>query len=121
MLERWGTQPLADFEEIVRVQALRARSLDLAVLDAALARHGRAPAFWARDVERAAEALRAALPEPRLAYPADLVDDFGEEAGRALFRRLCRGFGQILRAWPDLFEAARDLRRRGVRPGVAVS
>jgi hypothetical protein len=121
VLERWASQPLADFEEIVRVQVLRARSLDLAMLESALQRYGRAPAHWARDVERAAEALRAALAEPWLAYPADLTAELGEEEGRARFQRLVRGFGELLRAWPALFAAAVDLRRRGVRPGVTVS
>ena len=117
----WAALPPADFDEIVRIQVLRARSLDLELLNLALSRHGGAPAFWARDVERAAAAVRAALTEPWSSAPADLVDDFGEEAGRALFRRLCRNFGALLRAWPNLFAAAVDLRRRGVRPGVSVS
>jgi hypothetical protein len=120
MLERWGRLPLADFEEIVRVQAVCARSQDLAMLEAALDRHGRAPAFWARDVERAAAALRAALPRRGLGHPAELMERFGDEAGRAVFQRLVQSFGQLLQVWPELFAAAVDLRRRGVRPGVVV-
>ncbi len=84
VLERWAALPPADFEEIVRIQVLRARGVDLALLDDALVRHGRAPAFWARDVARAASTLRAALSRPSLAHPADLVEERGEEGGRAL-------------------------------------
>jgi hypothetical protein len=120
-LGRWAALPPADFEEIVRIQVLSARSLDLEMLDLALARHGGAPAFWARDVEQAKAALHASLTTPWLAFPADLVDDFGEEEGRACFQRLCRAFAALLCAWPDLFAAALDLRRLGVRPGVRVS
>jgi hypothetical protein len=119
-LERWARQPAAGFEEIVRVQAVCARSLDLAMLEEALSRHGRRPAFWASDVERAAAALRAAIPRSDLGHPVDLVDRFGDQAGRAMFQRLCRGFGQLLQVWPDLFAAAIDLKRRGVRPGIAL-
>jgi hypothetical protein len=121
VLGRWAALSAPDFEEIVRIQVLSARSLDLQMLDLALTRHGGTPAFWARDVEDASAALRAALTSPRLAWPADLVDDFGEEAGRALFQRLCRDFAALLQAWPALFAAALDLRHQGVRPGVPVS
>ncbi len=120
VFERWGKLPLPDFEEIVRLQALRARSLDLVVLEDALARHRRAPAFWARDATRAAETLRAALARPSIGYPADLVAAFGEEAARPLFARLVRRYGELLQAWPELFAAAIELRQQGVRPGVAV-
>jgi hypothetical protein len=120
VLERWGSLPPADFEEIVRLQVLRARAVDLALLEDALDRSGREPAFWARDVERAAERLRAALTRPSLAHPCDLVAERGEEAGRALFQRLVRRYGELLRAWPDLWEAAVELGRKGVRPGVPV-
>jgi hypothetical protein len=121
VFERWGRLPLRDFEEIVRVQALRARALDLGVLEDALARHGRAPAFWARDVARAIEALRATLSSPTIGYPSDLAATFGEEAARPLFARLIRRYGELLQVWPDLFAAAIELRQRGVRPGAAVS
>jgi hypothetical protein len=117
-LERWGSLPLPDFEEIVRVQVLRARSMDLTMLDDALGRHGRAPAYWARDVERAADTLRATLSRRSIGYPDDLVEAFGEERAREAFQRLVKRHGELLRAWPDLFEAAIELGRQDVRPGV---
>jgi hypothetical protein len=102
----------------VRAQVLRGRSLDLAVLDETLSRHRGAPAFWARDVARAREILAAAVASPAAAHPADLVAAFGEADGRAAFRDLVRRYGELLRAWPDLWEAARALRAEGVRPAV---
>jgi hypothetical protein len=120
-LERWGSLPLADFEEIVRMEAIRARSAHLVALDDALARHGRAPAFWARDVDRAAAAVRSALARPSVGYPADLVEAFGEDHARPLFQRLLRRYGELCRTWPALYEAAKDLRtRRGVRLATAL-
>jgi hypothetical protein len=45
------------------------------------------------------------------------VAALGEAAGREGFRDLVRRYGELLRAWPDLWEAACDLRREGVRVG----
>ena len=119
-LERWASWPLAELEELVRVHVLRARSLDVALLDDALRRFRRTPAYWARDVDEALSRLRAALPKPALGLPADLVAAFGDAEGREANRRMVRRFGELLRCWPDLWDAALALRHEGVRPGVLV-
>jgi hypothetical protein len=121
VLSRWGSLPLADFEEIARVQALRGRSLDLALFDDALRRHRRSPAFWARDVDRALALFRESVTRPSLAYAADLTAALGEDGGRAASKDLVRRYGELLRAWPDLWEAARELRAEGVRPAAPCS
>ena len=115
VLVRWGSLPLADFEDLARVQVLRARSLDLLLLDDALRRHRRAPAFWARDAELVRDALRRVVERPGVAWPADLTAALGEEAGRARLQALVRRYGELLGAWPALWEAARALRAEGVR------
>jgi hypothetical protein len=120
VLVRWGSLPQTDLDDRVRAQVLRGRSLDLAMLDEALSRHRRAPAFWARDAERAVEILATAVASPAAAHPVDLVAALGEAEGRAAFRDLVRRYGELLRAWPDLWEAAVALREEGVRPGVDV-
>jgi hypothetical protein len=120
MLERWGSWPLDELEELERVHVLRARTLDVAILEEVLRRYRRAPSYWARDVEEAVKRLRDALPRPTLGRPADLVATFGDERGREANRRMVRRYGEVLRCWPDLWEAARDLRQRGVRPGVVL-
>jgi hypothetical protein len=120
MLERWGSWPLDELEELERVHVLRARTLDVAILEGVLRRYRRAPSYWARDVEEAIKRLRDALPRPTLGRPADLVATFGDERGREANRRMVRRYGEVLRCWPDLWEAARDLRQRGVRPGVVL-
>ncbi len=117
-LSRWGSLPLADFEEVVRVQVLRARSLDLLLFEEALRRHGRAPAFWARDVDRAVALLRAGVPRPESAWPTDFVAALGEAEGRACFQSVVRRYGELLRVWPDLWNAALALRVEGVRVAV---
>jgi hypothetical protein len=114
-LERWARLPAADFEEIARLNVLRARAHDLVTLDEILRRHQRQPAYWADDIERAAAAIRAVIASPSSAQPADLVQRFGEAEGRALFQRQVLRFGELLRRWPDIVEAARALREKGVR------
>ncbi len=99
--ERWGSLPLADFEEIVRLQSLRARSLDLGrARGRAGAARARPRVLGARRGAQAAETLRARLAQPALGYPADLGG------------RLRRG-GRA----PALRAAGAPL--RGAAPGVA--
>lgn len=119
-LERWGSLPLPEFEEIVLMQVLRARALDLQLLDDTLRAHGGAPAYWARDVERTAALLREAVERPTLARASDLAAALGEEEARTAMQRMVRRYGELCRRWPDLFAAAKELRREGVRVGAAV-
>jgi hypothetical protein len=115
VLSRWGSLPLPDFEDLVRTHVIRARSLDLSLVDDALRRHRRAPAFWARDADHAVEAIRKAVERPGVGWPADLCSTLGDDAGRACFASLVRRYGELLNAWPDLWEAARAQRAEGVR------
>jgi hypothetical protein len=39
---------------------------------------------------------------------------------QAFAQQLVRGYGALLRAWPDLVAATRELRARGVEVGVPV-
>ena len=119
-LERWGSLPLQEFEEIVLMQVLRARALDLQLLDDTLRAHGGAPAYWASDVERTAALLREAVERPTLARASDLAAALGEEEARTAMQRMVRRYGELCRHWPDLFAAAKELRREGVRVGAAV-
>jgi hypothetical protein len=117
-LEELGTAAPADFEAalsaLLRAQlgGLRAR------LEALLGEYGGQPPYWAEDVRRLLTALREALPQHVWASPTDLRAAVGLERARELFRRLVHQFGDLLRVWPDLVEAARDLRACGGRPAV---
>ncbi|APR86452.1 Hypothetical protein A7982_11801 [Minicystis rosea] len=120
-LARWGNLAAADFDDVVRTPVLRARSLDAQLLEEALLAHRGAPAFWARDVERAAAALQAALPRAAEVAPIDLTAAFGVEDGKAAMRRMVRGYGVLLECWPEIWEAAKALRAEGTRPGARVA
>jgi hypothetical protein len=114
-LRSLGTTPLPQLQETMRVAVLRTRAGDLAGLRHCLASQGPGPEFWARDVERMIMALDEATFDPQQAEPADLVQAVGDQAGEA-FRRDLRRFGDLLCAWPALFDAARELNAMG--PGT---
>jgi hypothetical protein len=112
-----GAAPAADFAAALG-GLLRAQMGALAArLEGLLAEYGGQPAYWAEDVRGLLAAVREALPRPDVT-PADLRAAFGRERAPEVFRGLVRQFGELLRVWPDLVEAARDLRAGGVRPAV---
>jgi hypothetical protein len=117
-LEDLGSAAPADFEAGMNA-LLRAQMSGLAArLEGLLGEYGGQPPFWAEDVGRLLAALREALPQPDWAAPTDLRAAFSAGRARELFRCLVRQFGELLRVWPDLVEAARDLRAYGNRPAV---
>jgi hypothetical protein len=113
-LEELASAPLDDFEEFVRLQVLQNLSRGVAGLEALLRRDGSRTPYWADDAVQALAALRELL-TGRAALPWDLEEVFGAEPARAVLRRLVALYGVLLRIWPDLVEAARRLRARGVR------
>jgi hypothetical protein len=117
-LDELGAAGPADFEAGLNA-LLRTQMSGLAArLEGLLGAHGGQPPYWAEDVRTLLTALREALPRADWAAPTDLRAAFGLEGARELFRRLVWQFGELLRVWPDLVEAARDLRARGPRPAV---
>jgi hypothetical protein len=116
-LSRLGALPLADFEDHARVLLLRARTVELGQLEAVLAAYRGTPAWWARDVDRAAAALRAVIADPAMALPRDLAAQRSDDEARRTIQRLVRRHGELLQAWPALLGAARDLRAEGLRLG----
>ncbi len=118
-LEDWGSAPPGDFEELVRLLLWNQASRKAAQLDRLLRAHKGQPPFWAADVRRLLAIYQEALPERGYVVPADLVTAFGHEALATLQQMVLR-FGRLLRVWPDLVAAARDLRARGRRLALPV-
>ena len=113
-LVRLAARP-RDAELLLREQTMRASARRLAQIDRVLADHGRRPPFWARVLERFADAIRTNLTHPAAHLPVELVKAHGETAARDLFFAHLTDVGRLLAAWPALFEAARELRAAGVR------
>jgi hypothetical protein len=110
-----GGVPLPEFEGVVRRHAQQQMSQLAGQLEGRLRQFGGEPAFWADDVRRVLRALGDFLAQKGPLVAADLREAFGAEQARPLLQRLVRRLGGLLRCWPDLVEAAKDLRAAGLR------
>jgi hypothetical protein len=114
-LAEWGCAPGADFNELVRLLLWNLISRQACQLEAQLNEFKGQPDFWARDVRRLQAAWREALATREFGVPWDLREAFGMDPSAELYQRVVRKFGVLLQAWPDMIEAAKELRRRGQR------
>ncbi len=116
LFAEWGAAPIADFEEMLRLMLMQRASRQIAKLDYLMTKYAKEPSFWANDVDMCMSAMTRAITEKRYIIPSDLSESFGEEEARVLIQRLVRRFGQLLQVWPDLIEAANQLRISGWQP-----
>lgn len=112
-LEQVGQLSLADFEHLLHAAHLRRLGSHISACEQRLGENGAASDEWAEDMEQTIEALRAACAEPRLPAAADLAPRLGEERAREALRAHIRDYGLLLQVWPDMLQAARDLRHGG--------
>lgn len=115
-----GSLEPGEFDEFLRLHLWRRAAAYAAALETLLRVHGESPRFWADDVKRTLDTLRAALPKEDYAVPRDLLAGRDADEARALTRRLVLKFGQLLEAWPEIVDAAKRLRARGHRPAQPV-
>jgi hypothetical protein len=135
-----GAMAASDFRAFVRARVVPQKERYLAHLERLLREHDGAPVYWAEDVRRHVDTMRAALETDTFFVPRDLVVSpqvagpegryhvtaepvAGERSldeAQALAQRLIQGYGRLLAAWPDLVAATRTLRARGLEPGVPV-
>jgi hypothetical protein len=109
-----GRAARADFEEVVRLHLWNGLSGLASRLDGQLRAYGGQPDFWAADARRILTVLGETLPEPRYLLPTDLRAT-GDRDALAMLQQCLGRFGRLLECWPDLVEAARDLRAGQVR------
>jgi len=104
-----------DFEEFVKVQLYRLASDHACRLETDLRFHRGVPVYWAEHLRTYLDTLIRALSNRDYIVPDDLSRLSSAEEARALTRVLVRGFGRLLCWWPEIVEAAKDLRARGRR------
>lgn len=109
-----ASQPADDFEEYARIWIWRSKALFVAALSRDLEAVGTAPPFWKADVDRYLELLRGSLAARDYVVPQDLAERFGASVALDVMQRLLRRFGELLQGWPEIDEAARSLRNRGI-------
>ena len=111
--EDWGSLDAVEFEEVLRKQVWRSVA---GVLSGQ--RSPEVPPagqeFYARHRRKYAGILRQRVTERDYFLPSDLQHAGGQEQVCALGREIIRRFGQLLRAWPEMYAAALRLRVRGV-------
>jgi hypothetical protein len=110
-----GDLPPNVFRDLIRVASWEWANGLIEQLGGLLKQYDGGPAWWAADVRRMIGRVRAAVTRPDFGAPPEPGPGFER------FRVLVARYGRLLRHWPDLLEAAADLRARGVtaarRPG----
>lgn len=97
--------PRPGFRSALAEASARSIAARIGLLEQALAEYGREPAAWAADMDAAVTALTTRLQEPRFWLPRELESIEPEKAETILADYLVR-FGELLEAWPGLFNAA---------------
>ena len=119
-LERFGAFAEREFARTVDL-VVRAQLRGLAGrLSSLLSEHGGKPVWWASDVRLLLRILEQRQAAPDISVPEDLRRVFGPVEALPALQRLVGRFGKLLRSWPVMVEAARDLRASGTRPAHAV-
>ncbi len=108
------------YEATVRDWLLREKCAYVDQLDAALAAEGEQPEYWAADVRRAITAIEDSLRCPDWDLPCDVLPGESGDLRRDVTRRCTQRYGQLLRDWPRITEAARVLNARGRRIAAPV-
>lgn len=126
-LRAMGTQlvevarlPEDDFWTLLRGAASKSEAAFLQALDAVLREFNGCPAYWKERILALSDQLLARLTAPGWPVPLELADTFQTDEAKRLTRSLVARTGRMLYQWPDLLDAARDLRSRGVRLSVPV-
>lgn len=119
-LQALAGSPVRDFEAAIAGQARREFVAEESFWNNLLDKYRRAPVFWAEDVQSWLNRRRVALGDLRFPEPADVLADGTRLEKVELARELLRLFGHLLMFWPDMFRAARALRRLGIRIGLEV-
>ena len=113
-LSETGKMSLPDFEEFARIHVWQLQSRYISALEEELQLQEDAPDFWVGDVEAYLGELRQALRRPDYIIPYDVPAAGDADEARRRSQRLVRRFGELLRVWPDMVEAAGRLRAEGV-------
>jgi hypothetical protein len=110
--EEIGSLPRQDFDELIRAFIMREVWQVMAFFEQRLAQDEPSAPGWARDVKRFLSLLQRSSRRPDFPVPLELWQGRPVDEAKALSQRLLGEFGALLRVWPDLIEAARELRVR---------
>ena len=112
--------PAGDFAEFVRVLAWRQTGRQIALVESLLQKHQGLPQYWAADARGYIATLQESVARRSYIVPLDLELAFGADSAMARMQRLVLRLGELLKAWPALREAARQVRGSAIRVGRRV-
>lgn len=115
-LRALGRLPPDEFEEILRLGLWARASAAMQNLETALRNSPNAPLYWSNDIRGHIAAQRERLDQGTLWENFSFGDRMLRSIDERLriAQRLVLRFGEMLKAWPMLIEAAGDLRQRGI-------
>jgi hypothetical protein len=100
-----GRLPSDDFQDALQLAVRRQMLTATAVLRRTLCESGRQPQWWAEDVECRLENLESAAMRTHMSF----AEDCTRLSAVGGLQRYIRTFGEIIRAWPAMLNAARQL------------
>jgi len=110
---------LEDLRELIRDWLWRRASRMLEHQEALLEQFSNEPSYWAANVRRQNEAIRAGMTEVSYLIPCDLRCD--AETSLEKVRYLIMQFGKLLCAWPDIVDVSKALAKRDIHPASCVA
>jgi hypothetical protein len=105
-----ANQPGKDFQHVVNTELQRNGHSLISYLEDRLKITDASPAFWANDVKRCIQNIYQSLSRTETSIPLNLLHTRSVNEAREMTQRLVLNFGQLLRHWPQMIEAARKLK-----------
>jgi hypothetical protein len=97
------------FHEYLRSFVLQHESEKIEFMEKCVEEETDAPAYWHSDIEQYVDQTRQALAQPDFDIPFEMRGKWPPADARALIQNLVHEYGRLLRAWPALMQAAREL------------
>lgn len=113
-----AAMPLRDFRELLRVQCWQHVGRVLDLVDQRLRETRGVPEFWAQDLRGFAATLVENCARESYIVPIDLDPRLGETNACQALRSMVALFARLLCLWPDIVQAARDLRSQQIFIGT---
>ena len=106
-LEDLSAQPEAAFREAVRAAVTQAVSKRIRYAEHRLHERKEQPTYWAADMHEHIRRSQQSVLQEEFFVPCDLAGN--TEGRRRHFQRIVGSYGQLLRFWPALIDAAKAL------------
>ena len=102
-----------EFESFVRLQLSAQHNAVVQWLEQLNAENGGSPEYWSRDIRAYIFRLRTLMRSKDYTLPEDLASIVGAGHARHAVQNAVKLYGRLLRRWPDIVAAAKELKSRG--------